>query len=119
MLNHVKKGMERTYDLYEMEDEKRLWFLKWEEEVAAIAMRVGSQQRWVYRAFRRRWVIPSLCAWQTGQLLGHLQAAAPDAGSWKTSPSQCQNHLHAGDRIAGKDDGTRDSDDHPRSHFAI
>ena len=41
MLNHVKKGMERTYDLYEMEDEKRLWFLKWEEEVAAIAMRVG------------------------------------------------------------------------------
>ncbi|WJT00811.1 tyrosine-type recombinase/integrase [Novosphingobium humi] len=41
MLNHVKKGMERTYDLYEMEDEKRLWFLKWEEEVAAIAVRVG------------------------------------------------------------------------------
>ncbi|WDF75213.1 tyrosine-type recombinase/integrase [Novosphingobium sp. KACC 22771] len=41
MLNHVKKGMERTYDLYEMEDEKRNWFLKWEEEVASIAKRVG------------------------------------------------------------------------------
>lgn len=41
MLNHVKKGLERTYDLYEMEEEKRLWFLKWEEEVADIAKRVG------------------------------------------------------------------------------
>jgi integrase len=41
MLNHVKKGLERTYDLYELEDEKRAWFLKWENEVAAIARRVG------------------------------------------------------------------------------
>jgi integrase len=41
MLNHVKKGMERTYDLYEMEDEKRAWFLKWEEEIAGIAKRLG------------------------------------------------------------------------------
>lgn len=41
MLNHVKKGMERTYDLYEMEDEKRAWFLKWEKEIAGIAKRVG------------------------------------------------------------------------------
>jgi hypothetical protein len=23
MLNHVKKGLERTYDTYELEDEKR------------------------------------------------------------------------------------------------
>lgn len=41
MLNHVKKGLERTYDLYEMEEEKRAWFLKWEREVALIAERVG------------------------------------------------------------------------------
>lgn len=41
MLNHVKKGLERTYDLYEMEEEKRAWFLKWECEVATIAKRVG------------------------------------------------------------------------------
>ncbi|HZV09100.1 MAG TPA: integrase arm-type DNA-binding domain-containing protein [Novosphingobium sp.] len=41
MLNHVKKGLERTYDLYEMEDEKRAWFLKWEQEVADIARRAG------------------------------------------------------------------------------
>lgn len=41
MLNHVKKGMERTYDLYEMEDEKRAWFLKWEQEIAGIAARLG------------------------------------------------------------------------------
>lgn len=41
MLNHVKKGMERTYDLYEMEDEKRAWFLKWEREIIATAERLG------------------------------------------------------------------------------
>jgi integrase len=42
MLNHVKKGLERTYDLYEMDEEKRAWFLKWEHEVAAIAKRAGA-----------------------------------------------------------------------------
>jgi len=42
MLNHVKKGLERTYDLYEMEEEKRAWFLAWEQEVAAIAERTGA-----------------------------------------------------------------------------
>lgn len=41
MLNHVKKGMERTYDQYELEEEKRAWFLAWEQEVSAIARRVG------------------------------------------------------------------------------
>jgi integrase len=41
ILNHVKKGLERTYDRYEMEEEKQAWFLKWEQEVAAIARRVG------------------------------------------------------------------------------
>ncbi len=41
MLNHVKKGLERTYDRYEMEEEKRAWFIKWEEEVATIARRAG------------------------------------------------------------------------------
>jgi hypothetical protein len=44
MLNHIKKGLERTYDRYEMEEEKRLWFLRWEEEVQAIAERVGVAQ---------------------------------------------------------------------------
>lgn len=39
MLNHVKKGLERTYDLYEMEEEKRAWFLMWEQEIASIARR--------------------------------------------------------------------------------
>jgi integrase len=41
MLNHVKKGMERTYDLYEMEEEKRAWFLLWEQEIIGIAVRLG------------------------------------------------------------------------------
>jgi integrase len=41
MLNHVKKGLERTYDTYELEDEKRAWFLTWEREIAAIARKSG------------------------------------------------------------------------------
>jgi len=41
MLNHVKKGLERTYDLYEMEEEKKAWFLRWEHEVITIARRAG------------------------------------------------------------------------------
>jgi len=41
MLNHVKKGLERTYDTYELEEEKRAWFLKWEQEIALIARRLG------------------------------------------------------------------------------
>jgi integrase len=41
MLNHLKKGLERTYDLYELEDEKRAWFLKWEQEIAGIARCAG------------------------------------------------------------------------------
>ena len=41
MLNHAKKGLERTYDLYELEDEKRAWFMKWEREVISIARAAG------------------------------------------------------------------------------
>jgi integrase len=41
MLNHVKKGLERTYDTYELEDEKQAWFLRWETEIANLARRVG------------------------------------------------------------------------------
>ena len=37
MLNHVKKGLERTYDRYDLEEEKRASFLKWKSEIAAIA----------------------------------------------------------------------------------
>jgi integrase len=41
MLNHVKKGLERTYDTYELEDEKQAWFLRWEREIAGIAGESG------------------------------------------------------------------------------
>jgi integrase len=41
MLNHVKTGLARTYDRYEMEEEKRAWFLKWEQEIAAIVLKAG------------------------------------------------------------------------------
>lgn len=41
MLNHVKKGLERTYDRYDLEEEKRAFFLKWEAEIAEIACGAG------------------------------------------------------------------------------
>jgi hypothetical protein len=41
MLNHMKQGLERVYDLYELEEEKRIWFLKWEDEIVSIAIRAG------------------------------------------------------------------------------
>lgn len=56
MLNHVKKGLERTYDTYELEEEKRLGFLKWETEVAGIARRLGiDRELGVPRHRRHRW----------------------------------------------------------------
>lgn len=41
MLNHVKRGLELTYDRYELEDEKREWFDRWEREIARIACQAG------------------------------------------------------------------------------
>lgn len=41
MLNHVKKGLERTYDRYDLDEEKRAAFAAWEREIAAIARRAG------------------------------------------------------------------------------
>lgn len=41
MLNHAKRGLDRVYDGYEMEDEKRRWFQKWENEIARIAVEQG------------------------------------------------------------------------------
>nr|NUR36470.1 integrase family protein [Sphingomonas sp.] len=41
MLNHAKGGLARIYDGYEMEEEKRTWFQKWENEIARIAIEQG------------------------------------------------------------------------------
>lgn len=41
MMNHLRSGMERIYDGYELEEEKAAWFLKWEQEIATIARRAG------------------------------------------------------------------------------
>ena len=41
MLNHVKRGMERTYDTYELEEEKQAWFLLWEREIVGLARQAG------------------------------------------------------------------------------
>jgi hypothetical protein len=41
MMNHLKSGMERIYDGYELEEEKAAWFRKWEQEVISIARREG------------------------------------------------------------------------------
>lgn len=45
MLNHVKKGLERTYDRYDLEEEKRAFFLKWEAEIAEMACGAGVAER--------------------------------------------------------------------------
>lgn len=45
MLNHVKKGLERTYDRYDLEEEKRASFLKWEAEIAKIACGAGLAEK--------------------------------------------------------------------------
>lgn len=44
MMNHLRSGMERIYDSYELEEEKASWFLKWEQEVVRIAERVGAAE---------------------------------------------------------------------------
>lgn len=41
MMNHLRTGMARIYDGYELEEEKAAWFLKWEQEIAGIARRAG------------------------------------------------------------------------------
>jgi integrase len=41
MMNHLRSGMERIYDSYELEEEKASWFLRWEQEIAGIARRIG------------------------------------------------------------------------------
>ena len=41
MLNHTKQGLERIYDGYALENEKRAWFLAWEEEILRIARENG------------------------------------------------------------------------------
>ena len=41
MMNHLKAGLERIYDSYELEEEKAAWFLRWETEIASIARKAG------------------------------------------------------------------------------
>lgn len=41
MMNHLRSGMERIYDSYELAEEKAAWFLKWEQEIEGIARRIG------------------------------------------------------------------------------
>jgi len=41
MLNHVKRGLDKIYDGYDMEAEKRASFLTWENEVIRLARKAG------------------------------------------------------------------------------
>jgi len=41
MMNHLKSGLERIYDGYELEEEKAAWFLKWENEIVGLARKAG------------------------------------------------------------------------------
>ena len=41
MLNHMRTGLERIYDRYDLEEEKRRWFLMWEAEIIRLARNAG------------------------------------------------------------------------------
>lgn len=69
MLNHVKKGLERTYDTYELEDEKQAWFQTWEAEITGIAREAG-----VAEALG----VPAICASRVLQAL-HQDALPPSS----------------------------------------
>jgi integrase len=62
MLNHVKKGLERTYDTYELEEEKRAWFFKWEMEIATVARRIGAAEALGVPTDPRCDIIPRGCS---------------------------------------------------------
>ncbi len=64
MLNHAKQGLERIYDGYELEDEKREWFLKWEAEIASIARQVGVAEALGLPEHRSSSVTPVQLLWQ-------------------------------------------------------
>ena len=41
MMNHLKTGLERIYDGYQLEEEKAAWFLAWENEIIRLARAAG------------------------------------------------------------------------------
>jgi len=78
MLNHVKKGMERTYDLYEMEDEKRGWFLKWENKVIGLAKFSGVAEGLSFNSLFD--IVPTQIVVLSDARLGARPVAAPRLG---------------------------------------
>ncbi|WCP15667.1 Prophage integrase IntA [Sphingobium sp. AntQ-1] len=44
MLNHSKTGLDKVYDLYDHDNEKRSAFLAWENEILRIAKKAGIEQ---------------------------------------------------------------------------
>lgn len=45
MMNHVKSGLERIYDCYDLDEEKAAWFLTWENEIIKLARVAGVADR--------------------------------------------------------------------------
>ena len=45
MMNHVKSGLERIYDCYDLDEEKAAWFLTWENEIIKLARGAGVAER--------------------------------------------------------------------------
>src|SRR5687767_8797343 len=45
MMNHQKTGLERVYDIYDLENEKAAWFLIWEREIVRLAQKVGVAEK--------------------------------------------------------------------------
>jgi len=45
MMNHQKTGLERIYDIYDLENEKAAWFLIWEREIVRLTQKVGVAEK--------------------------------------------------------------------------
>ena len=69
MLNHMKAGLERIYDRYDLEEEKRQWFARWESEIADLARRAGVHELLEVPGTSRNPSLPESAAVEPGTYL--------------------------------------------------
>jgi hypothetical protein len=99
MLNHVKKGLERTYDRYDLEEEKRASFLKWEAEIADIAIRAGLAARLALPScYRIQEPLPTAA----NDAVEAPDLAGPTAKRGKTQGFKRRPQLHAGFSLSSR-----------------
>lgn len=82
MMNHLKSGLERVYDGYELEEEKAAWFLKWENEIIGLAQKAGvAEQLDVPTAVLNRSLLPQRARLQPRIHFGQFEAWAAPVGT--------------------------------------